>query len=55
MSFLVGGAGNTYRNPPISNVTVNQNTVSFKNAHGKHKVELNSSAERKRFINWLLS
>lgn len=55
MSYLSKGLENKLRTPPISNIATNHNTVSFKNADGKQKVALNSSAERKQFINWLLS
>ena len=55
MSYITTGASNTLRTPPISNIAINHNIVSFKNANGKQKVALNSALERKQFINWLLS
>lgn len=54
MSFLLRDSVNIARNPPISTVTVNKNTVAFINANGKQKVELNSSLEKTKFIKWLL-
>lgn len=44
-----------YRCPPISNVTVNNNTVMFLNASGQQKVKLDTNRERTQFIKWLLS
>lgn len=55
MSYINRGVQNELRTPPISNVAINHNIVSFKNANGKQKVALKSAIERKQFINWLLS
>ena len=55
MSYITTGAHNELRTPPISNIATNHNVVSFKNANGKQRVALNSAAERKQFISWLLS
>lgn len=55
MSFTKEKLGDSYRNPPISNIAVNKNTVTFKNASGKQKVKLSSSTQRTDFIEWLLS
>jgi len=55
MPFIKGISIETYRTRPISNVTVNKNTVTFLNASGRQKVTFESTPERIQFIKWLLS
>lgn len=53
MSYLINGTElHTY--PPVESISVNKNTVVFKDAKSKHKVRLNDAGETRQFLNWLL-